>query len=39
GEAGVRNVLDILRWELSSSMALAGRPNIASIEGDLIARI
>jgi len=39
GETGVRNVLDILRWELSSSMALAGRPNIASIDRALIARI
>ena len=37
GEAGVRNVLDMLRWELSSSMALAGRPNIASIDRELIA--
>jgi 4-hydroxymandelate oxidase len=37
GEAGVRDVLGMLRAELSSSMALAGRPNIASIDRDLIA--
>ncbi len=37
GEAGVRGVLDMLRSELSSSMALAGRPNIASIDRELIS--
>ena len=37
GEAGVRGVLGILRSELSSSMALAGRPNIASVDRGLIA--
>ena len=37
GEAGVKDVLGMLRAELSSSMALAGRPNIESIDRDLIA--
>ncbi len=37
GEAGVSHVLELLRDELSLSMALAGRPTIASIDRTLIA--
>ena len=36
GEAGVRDVLRILRDELSLAMALSGRPSIASIDGTLV---
>ena len=36
GEAGVGNVLELLRAELSVSMALAGRPAISSIDRTLI---
>ena len=32
GEAGVRNVLELLHAELSVGMALAGRPTIRSID-------
>ncbi len=32
GEAGVRNVLELLHAELSVGMALAGRPTISSID-------
>jgi 4-hydroxymandelate oxidase len=37
GEAGVRDVLRILRSELELAMALTGRPSIESIDGTLIA--
>ncbi len=37
GEAGVSHVLELLRDELSLSMALAGRPTISSIDRTLIA--
>ena len=37
GEAGVSSVLELLRDELSLSMALAGRPTISSIDRTLIA--
>jgi 4-hydroxymandelate oxidase len=36
GEAGVRSVLDLLREELVSAMALCGTPNLGSIGRDLI---
>lgn len=36
GEAGVSHVLELLRAELSLSMALAGRPTISSIDRTLI---
>ncbi len=36
GEDGVRRVLELLRAELGLSMALAGRPTIASIDRTLI---
>lgn len=38
GEAGVRDVLRILREELSLAMALSGRPSIASVDRSLIRR-
>jgi 4-hydroxymandelate oxidase len=37
GEAGVRDVLRILREELSLAMALSGRPSIASIDRTLVS--
>lgn len=37
GEQGVRDVLEILRAELELSMALAGRPSLASVDRSLIA--
>lgn len=37
GEAGVSHVLQMLRTELSTSMALAGCPTISSINRSLIA--
>jgi 4-hydroxymandelate oxidase len=36
GEAGVSHVLELLRAELSLSMALAGRPTISSVDRTLI---
>jgi isopentenyl diphosphate isomerase/L-lactate dehydrogenase-like FMN-dependent dehydrogenase len=36
GADGVRKVLELLRRELAHAMALAGRPNIASIDSSLI---
>ena len=36
GEEGATHVLQVLREEISTSMALAGRPNIASIDGSLV---
>lgn len=36
GEAGVTHVLDILRAELDTAMALSGRPTIADIGPDLL---
>lgn len=36
GEAGVRHVLELLREELSISMALAGRPTIADLDRGLL---
>ncbi len=36
GEAGVRHLLDLLRQELDISMALAGRPTIASLDRRLL---
>jgi 4-hydroxymandelate oxidase len=36
GDAGVRRVMDILQRELAWAMALAGRPNIASIDKSLV---
>jgi 4-hydroxymandelate oxidase len=38
GEDGVRDVLRILRQELSLAMALSGRPSIASIDRTLVAK-
>lgn len=38
GEEGVRDVLRILREELSLAMALSGRPTIASIDRSLVQR-
>jgi 4-hydroxymandelate oxidase len=38
GEEGVRDLLRILREELSLAMALAGRPTIASIDRSLVQR-
>ncbi|WP_394832313.1 alpha-hydroxy-acid oxidizing protein [Pendulispora rubella] len=38
GEAGVARVLQILRGELTSAMALAGCPDIASITRDMLVR-
>ena len=37
GDAGVRQVLQLLREELALAMALCGRPTIASIRRDLVA--
>ncbi len=37
GEAGAQRVLELLRDELALSMALAGRPTVASIGRDLLA--
>jgi 4-hydroxymandelate oxidase len=36
GDTGVQRVLEILRSELAWAMALAGRPNIASIDRSLV---
>jgi 4-hydroxymandelate oxidase len=36
GEAGVRNILEILRSELRHAAAFAGRPTIASIDRSLV---
>jgi 4-hydroxymandelate oxidase len=36
GEAGVRAVLDMLRQELESAMALAGRASLASVDRTLV---
>ena len=36
GEEGVRHVLEILRTELESAMALCGRPTLESIDRTLI---
>jgi isopentenyl diphosphate isomerase/L-lactate dehydrogenase-like FMN-dependent dehydrogenase len=36
GDAGVQRVMEILRNELAWAMALAGRPNIASIDRGLV---
>ena len=38
GEAGVRDVLRILKDELALAMALAGRPSIPSIDDSLVRR-
>jgi 4-hydroxymandelate oxidase len=38
GEAGVRDVLRILRDELSLAMALSGRPTIPSVDRSLVSR-
>ncbi|MCK5892592.1 alpha-hydroxy acid oxidase [Aeromicrobium sp.] len=38
GEAGVTQVLEILRSELDSAMALSGRPTIADVGADLVWR-
>lgn len=38
GADGVRSVLELLRDELSSAMALAGCPNISSIDSTLVRR-
>ena len=37
GESGVKAVLDLLRAELELAMALAGKPNIASIDRSLVS--
>ena len=37
GEEGVRDVLRLLRDELSLAMALSGRPSIASIDRTLVS--
>jgi 4-hydroxymandelate oxidase len=37
GEAGAERVLTLLRQELSLAMALTGRPNIAGIDGSILA--
>jgi isopentenyl diphosphate isomerase/L-lactate dehydrogenase-like FMN-dependent dehydrogenase len=39
GEEGVRDLLRILRDELSLAMALSGRPTIASIDRSLVRRV
>jgi 4-hydroxymandelate oxidase len=39
GEAGVRDVLGLLRAELALAMALCGRPSIESIDRSLVSRI
>jgi isopentenyl diphosphate isomerase/L-lactate dehydrogenase-like FMN-dependent dehydrogenase len=36
GTAGVYHILELLRAELSLAMTLAGRPNVASIDGSLV---
>ena len=38
GQEGVERVLEILRSELSTAMALAGCRSIADIGGDLVRR-
>jgi L-lactate dehydrogenase (cytochrome) len=38
GEAGVRRVLDIIRAELETSMALTGQRDVKAITGEVIAR-
>jgi 4-hydroxymandelate oxidase len=38
GEAGVRDVLGLLRAELALAMALSGRPSIPSIDRTLVSR-
>ncbi len=38
GEAGARRVLEILRGELSTAMALAGAPSLADLGPDLVRR-
>ena len=37
GEAGVLDVLRILRDEIETTMAMCGRPSIGSIDGSLIS--
>jgi isopentenyl diphosphate isomerase/L-lactate dehydrogenase-like FMN-dependent dehydrogenase len=39
GEEGVRDLLRILRDELSLAMALSGRPTIAAIDRSLVCRV
>ena len=39
GEAGVREVLEILRDELDLAMAMCGRPNISSIDSSLLGTV
>jgi 4-hydroxymandelate oxidase len=36
GEAGARDVLELLRAELELALALAGRPTLASIDRSLV---
>ena len=36
GEAGVRRVLELLRSELESAMALAGCPSVGELNGDFV---
>ena len=38
GEAGVRQVLDTLKTELETAMALTGRPTLAAIDASLVTR-
>jgi 4-hydroxymandelate oxidase len=38
GEAGVRRVLELLRDDLASAMALAGCPSVGAIDRSLVAR-
>jgi 4-hydroxymandelate oxidase len=38
GEGGVRDVLELVRGELSRAMALAGAPNVREIDRDLVRR-
>jgi isopentenyl diphosphate isomerase/L-lactate dehydrogenase-like FMN-dependent dehydrogenase len=36
GQAGVRQVFEILRYELDSAMALCGCDSVTNIPGDLV---
>jgi 4-hydroxymandelate oxidase len=39
GAAGVHHVLELLRAELTLAMMLAGRPDMASIDGSLVRSV
>jgi isopentenyl diphosphate isomerase/L-lactate dehydrogenase-like FMN-dependent dehydrogenase len=38
GQAGAAHVIEILRRELRTTMALAGRPRLADIDADLVGK-